>query len=404
MFLITTVFQRARSKRNPDKPGKVYLRISKRDTAADGSIIRDTRNVSPNLVLPNQGSIEDVMDRLRPFVMMLCYIIERLAEKGEEVCLEEVVADFRKCIAGDKSMKKIITRSQSDFTVRADLVNLGNDLKRHFRFERPIKKDSNSFLNYIDIKSQQYIDRGQECTARSYTSVKNSLSKFIESDKLPFCSIDRDFVVRYSEWLKESGISESTQSFYLRNLRTIVNSAADEGLIDIKANLFQGLNTRVIFKRDAETQTVLNKETLKKIADADFSEDREAEIVRDMFMFGFYCRGMELMEILTLKKSYIKNGILKYRRRMKGNERVIPLDSAAYDILRKYMNPSRPYIFPLLDKYIGLQHYAIAHKVHATVKQIGKVVGFPALTFTMNISSWQSIMSQINASDILFGT
>ena len=64
MFLITTVFQHSRSKRNPDKPGKVYLRISKRDTVADGSLVKDTRIVSPNIVLPNQGAIGDVMDRL----------------------------------------------------------------------------------------------------------------------------------------------------------------------------------------------------------------------------------------------------------------------------------------------------------------------------------------------------
>ena len=110
------------------------------------------------------------------------------------------------------------------------------------------------------------------------------------------------------------------------------------------------------------------------------------------------------MEILTLKNTDIKNGILKYRRRLKGNERVIPLDSAASDILRKYTTQSAPYVFPFLEKYIGLQHYTIAHKVHATIKHIGKVVGFPALTFTMNISTWQNMMSQISTSNLLLGT
>lgn len=69
MFLITTVFQHSRSKRNPDKPGKVYLRGSERRVAPDGSIIRDTRNVSPKFVLQNRGAIEEIIDRLRPYVL-----------------------------------------------------------------------------------------------------------------------------------------------------------------------------------------------------------------------------------------------------------------------------------------------------------------------------------------------
>lgn len=404
MFLITTVLQGTRSKRYPDRPGRVYLRIAGRSVATDGGLVKECRTVSTNIMLASGEAIDDVINRLRPFVMMLYLIIEGRIENGDEISLDDVVADFRRCIDGEMSMRKIIDEAQAGFTIRTDIVRLGNDLKRHFKLVCPIKQDSANFLNYIEIKARQCVENGQDSTGRSYMSLKNSLSKFVSANVLPFSQINKDFVSHYSDWLEDSGVRASTQSFYLRNLRTIVNSASDEGLINVPANFFQGLNTRVIFKRDIEEQVILTKEALKKIADVDLSDDKEAELVRDMFMFGFYCRGMELMEIMTLKKSYIKNGILKYRRRMKGNERVVPLDNAAYDILQRYITSNRNYIFPLLEKYIGLPHHAIVQKVYATIKRVGKNVGFPALTFTMNISCWHNLMSQIKASEILFGT
>ena len=405
MFLITTVFQNSRSKRNPDKPGKVYLRVSRQESSPQGTTAKEERTISTKVEVHSREEIAGVIDLIVPYVRMLYAIIERYDEKTDKVfTVDDIVSDFRKAMSGDSSMNDVIRRSACDFPFRADLVSLGNDIRRFFTFRYPTHDSTNNLIDYLVNKSRQSLNEANESAARSYSSLRCSLSRFTGTDNLPFADIDRDFIVRYSDWLVSKGVSQSTQSFYLRKLKTVLNQAADEGLINLKENLFKGLNTRIVFSRDKTVQSALSKDILKKIADADFSQDREIEVVRDMFMFGFYCRGMELMEILTLKKTDIKNGLLTYRRRNRGKERIVPLDSAAYTIINKYTAGDTAYLFPLLDRYIGLQHYSITDKIRYSVKQIGNAVGYPNLTFTMNISSWQHLMSQINTSDLLFGT
>ena len=402
MFLITTVFQNSRSKRNPDRPGKVYLRVSRQEPSPQDTPAKEERTISTKVEVHSREEIASVIDLIVPYVRMLYAIIERYDEKADKAfTLDDIVSDLRKAMSGDTSMNDVIRRSAYDFPFRADLVSLGNDIRRFFTFRYPTHDSTNNLIDYLVNKSRQSLNEANESAARSYSSVRCSLSRFTGTDNLPFADIDRDFIVRYSDWLVSKGVSQSTQSFYLRKLKIVLNQAADEGLITLRENLFKGLNTRIVFSRDKTVQSALSKDILKKIADADFSQDREIEVVRDMFMFGFYCRGMELIELMKLRKADVQNGTLRYRRRMVGVERFVRLDQSAQAIIKKYASSVGEYLFPFSERYPGLKTYSISDRVRVSLKAIGNAVNFPNLTFAMNRTSWEHFIAEMSAADIL---
>lgn len=405
MFLINTVFQASRSRKYPDKPGRVYLRISQRESCRKGGCNRISKSIGLNIKASEKGRIsDDDLRRIVQYVRILYCIIERHQSKGGSFDIEDIASDFRRAQEGDKSMDDIIKMSMEEFPIRADLVNLGKELKGYFKFVSSVNTESNpeNILDYIEGNVRRFNNEGKHSAERSWSSVGNSLSRFVDGNKLSFKQINREFIVKYNDWLGSTGVSINTQSFYLRKLRTVLNHAADEGLFKGNRSLFKGLNTSIYSTdRKESAQSALSKEIIRKIANSDFSTNQDIEIVRDMFMFGFYCKGMELVEVMNLKKSNITNGALIYRRRMVGNERVVQLEEAATKIIRKYANSSESYLFPLVTRNVGRQHYSISDKVRYNLKLIGNSVGYPKLTFNMNISSYQYLMSQIHSSNLL---
>ena len=110
--------------------------------------------------------------------------------------------------------------------------------------------------------------------------------------------VDRTFLESYSSWLENEGVSASTQSFYLRTLRMALNHASSRGLFHPQKGLFLGMNTKVRYEKRREES--IDGNSIRKISEIDLSWDANIALARDLFMFGFYCRGMELSDIINL--------------------------------------------------------------------------------------------------------
>ncbi len=401
MFLITTGFQQSRSRLHPDKPGRVVFRIARKD---DGDPAWTSRKVTSDICGDRDSAVNDNRDKVIACLRIISCIIEMRHDSACPFTLDDIVSDFRKAAAGDRSMVGVIARASEDPPLRADIISVGNGFRRDFKFVYPDKPGApGGLLCYMSDLSREARAAGKISISRSYSSTRGSISRFLDGADIDLGDIDRPFVSAYSSWLSETGVSDSTRSFYLRTLRAIINHAATDGLLRTGESLFKGFDTRVIFGERTEIRDPLDRETLKKIAGLDFHRDPEAETVRDMFMFGFYCRGMELIDITNLTRSNIRGDMLVYKRRLKGLPKTVCLDKKAMDIVRRYQSPDNDYVFPFLDRYKGLQQYSVNNIVSRHIKQIGRAVGFPALTFSMNITAWQTLMNRSDLPDLLLG-
>ena len=403
MFLISIGFQRSRSAKNPDKPGSVFIMIMKTWKNEAGEVQRLGRRMNTNLIGTAENYVDTNKEAIIKLVRLAYCVIEQLTKNDENVSVEDVMTDFRKAVKGDASMKNIIKHANEDFLLRADLVNIGDDLKRYLKVDYSTKRrDDSTLVGYLETKAHQFKNEGKVAVYRSYISTKNSVSRYMGTTKLKFNEIGREFVEGYAQWLTNNGVSESTQSFYLRTLRSALNYASESGLISIPDNLFEGLNTKVLPPSNRKNGSGIDNDIVKKIATIDLSGNPDTELARDMYMFAFFCHGMELVDVLNLKKSDVVSGILVFQRRQKGVTVKVNLDKKAIDIINRYNSVTENYLFPPMEKYLRSQHFTVSKKIRGNIKIIGQQVGYPELTFSSNISARQVILSKISLSDILF--
>lgn len=402
MFLITVRFVRARGAAGDGRRGAVVLKLV--DRAPDAYGKRGQREFRLPISGEDKSVIDLQKDQIAGNLRLLYCVIERRDALRQSYNIDDVAADFRKALDGDESMADVVGRAKADLPLRADLVSVGREFKGCFKYIYARENESNplSLTDYInDLILTLRADR-KTSVARAYDCTLTKVHEFTGKTDITFSEIDKNFIDAFARWLKTTGISDSTQSFYLRSLRSVLNRAEKDGRLTIDGRLFRDVNTRVLFspvKNDGVSDP--DRAVIRKIETFDLSYDQDLELIRDMFMFGFYCRGMELVDIAHLTRSNIRQGYLVYRRRLKGKEVRVPIEPAAAEIVDRYKGYGGKYLFPLLYSDERVLFASVRGAVIKAVKEIGRAVGFPQLTFYMNVTAWKSLLAQSSVSNLL---
>ena len=399
MFLISVCFRPTRSKGNRAKPGVVFYRVTR--YGYDGPKIE--RNVNSDIHGSDDGIIKVAREKIISQIRLLYCIIERWEDSREPYAIDDVLKDFRMALAGDDAMAVDIARSKTIFPLRPEIVSIGREFKGAFTFMFSGHRDnSKNLFDYIFNLKQGLRNERRESRANSFASLQSSLRGFAVSDNVKFEDVNAEFIHGYADWRRQKGVIESTQAFYLRTLRSILNKAQTDGLIEVTPDCFKGVDTRVYKSSESKNKT-LSRELLLKIETLDLSSDKPLALARDMFMFGFYCGGMELVDIANLTLENVRNDKLVFRRRSKGLEKIVLLGKQAMKILKKYRRNRQQYLFPLLDEAGAVTFSAVSNNVRLNLLTVGTMIGFPSLTFSLNISTYKSLISSVNISELLLG-
>lgn len=400
LFTISTQFKKSRGK-GEGRGGDVSITVM--SNRSDNADFRVRRQMSLDIHGADKSVISEHKDEITKKMRLLYCVIERLADSSKDFSLDDIFRDFRQALTGDAAFDKVIAKASTEFPLRADLVSIGREFRGCFQYVYP-SKDVNpeSLSDYIDAQISILKNERKSSRLHSYDATHARLKEFTKQDNIPFSAINRKFIEDFASWLKSGDITESTQSFYLRTLRSILNHAREEHLLKGEANWFQRVDTRILFDKTAgKAAHSLGRETLKKIRQLDLSDDAETALSRDMFMFAFYCHGMELVDIAHLTPKNVRDDTLVYSRRKEGKEVTLPLDPDALRILRRYESSGSRYLFPFLYDDGRFSFESMRNRMHIAIKEIGKAVGFPRLSFSMNITAYKNFLSQCYISDLL---
>lgn len=376
------------------KPGAIYLFIVRYE---NGSRKTTERRIC---IVENvfEDALETMNDEIIKRIRQAYLIIEQRIESSRRFVIDDVCADFRRIIKGDKPVNDIVAKSENDFPLRKDLVSVMRRNRKDFQFANPADESArraNGLIEYMRLKSSELKRAGRLSTANSYLATSNTLAEFCNSDILPFENVNEVLIKNYDAWLTQSGIKDSTHAFYLRTLRTALRHAEKDNGMMFSPDWFRGLNTTAdVLKKKDEKVTSIDIKKLLIIAKLIISDDENLQLARDMFLFAFYCRGMELVDVANLKKTNIRKDFLEYRKRGKGKEVRIPISNNAWSIIGKYSTTSDTYIFPLKERYAGMLNTSMRNMITKKMNELGKKVGIDNLSLTMNIASWQRFVAE----------
>lgn len=69
----------------------------------------------------------------------------------------------------------------------------------------------------------------------------------------------------------------------------------------------------------------------------------------------------------------------------------------------EYRHAGGRYLFPLLKESDAVLFGSVRNNVAQNLKAIGRLIGLPNLTFSMNISTFRHLASGVNISEMLLG-
>lgn len=285
-----------------------------------------------------------------------------------------------------KEIKILIAKKKLD--AERLILNLDNENKNLSAHEikGKLKKMhvNNPFvLSYFDNVIDRFIQNGQIKNSEVYKDTKRNLVYYIGLKKLHFSDIDIPFLNHFEEYLKRNGKGDNTIYIYLRTLRALINKAIKEEVCSEKYYPFKNFSLSKYSKIKTDKRAI-EKSDIEKIQKLNLTKRDNLIDAKNIFLFSFYCRGMNFIDIALLKWKDIRNGRLFYRRAKTNEPFNLSLLKPALDIL-KYYEPvtyygPQSYVFPIFsDRHNTPQalynrKVKMLRKINADLKSIAELI------------------------------
>ena len=397
MISISIGFRGTRGK-DKSRPGVVYFRLY--GPNPDGSRFSTLTNTC--ITGADESVLTSSRDEILYQIRIIYNLIEAYIQKNKPFTILDVVEEYRSIMRDKNRLQKTLEGIDLNTPIRADIFSVGSGFHKYVKsvYPEPVVSDYDfkDLVTFISYKSQVCKAENKISTSRSYTALNRVLIQFYESDIISWRDVDESFVCNFAEWLIQKEFKISTQGYYMGMLRTLLFQAAKQGLCHAEPSWFKKVTTAAAPKTDEKNSSYIDIDVIKKINSLDLHSNDNLLLVRDMYIFAFYCRGMELFDVAHLTGKNIHGDVLVYNKRLTGKEVRVPLEKEALAILRRYNN-GNTYLFPLLENGRTDLFPSKRNWVNTNLKQIGKKVGAERLTFVSNIEVWSSMFSKMRISE-----
>ena len=231
---------------------------------------------------------------------------------------------------------------------------------------------------------------GRNGSTANYRMAYRMLVRYVGGGKLPPEQFTAEWLEHYERWLLARGLGTNSVVFHMRSLRAVYNRAVEQGLFPAAgSNPFR----RRLIKQVATRKRALPRETLRRIGGADLSAlHPKYALARDLFMVSFYTRGMSFVDMIYLRKSDVRDGVLTYRRKKTGQTLSLRVEAPLQKIIDRYDSDS-PYVLPVLTADDSYRAYRQQQReLNKFIRKIGELLGISEpLTFYVARHSWATL-------------
>ncbi len=323
---------------------------------------------------------------------------------------------FRRSVEGYKQLNEIleaklkhaqeILNDYDKLSVPFNFERFEQDLKRgHLINEQRVqqsivvhKAEPIPSVRLLDYYTEQIaILDEQQRTGLSGLFLENQriLKKF-RPDAL-LSDVNFRFLETFEYWLRNVRKNKDTTiSVKMRNLQRVMNLAIEDKLIKQEDYPFGEKKYSINKRLDHSTKKIaIHTDKIGKLKALELEPGSSLHFAQQIFMFSYYSRGMNFIDITFLKWSDIPDNIINYVRRKTRGKFEIPVNPHIEVILSYFMtNYSVPggYVFPILNDTIHVtskQKYTrkktALKAVNDNLKKIAKLIGEPTLKLTTNV-------------------
>ncbi|RLJ61596.1 phage integrase family protein [Lacinutrix venerupis] len=226
------------------------------------------------------------------------------------------------------------------------------------KVEKKEQKLLTTFFEYADdyIEKREYQSKHlssvklSAITVRSYKQTVSRLKDFNKQVKydLDFENIDLNFYYAFIGYLEKYNYSTNTIGKHIKNLRTILNRATEDGVnknLSFKKKEFKTVNEETV-------SIYLTENEIDALYNVDLSKTPDWELARDIFIIGYYI-GQRVSDYNGIKMSQIKvfnsREVLEIIQKKTGAKVYVPLHKRVRQIMNNRYNGAFPPRLPDSD-------------------------------------------------------
>lgn len=260
-----------------------------------------------------------------------------------------------------------------------------NEFEQKFRGIPDTNENFFDFTNEIIEELEQSNRLGN---ARAYKEAKESLTKFMlsyaENTNLKFKELTPEFLEKYEVYMRSRGNDNGGMAFKMRQIRAVFNKAINRKIIS--QDIYPFKYYKISKLKAKPNKRALTVDDFKKLKDVDLSQFPHLMEAYNYFMFSFYTRGMNFVDMMYLKKSDIVNGRIYYTRAKTKGKFSIEVVDTAQKIIDFYIDKTKntSYVFPILlndnmtPKQIEHRKHKVLGRYNRKLGEIAKIAGIEA--------------------------
>ena len=198
--------------------------------------------------------------------------------------------------------------------------------------------------------------------------------------------------------LQTRNCKDTTINQLFRTLRSVFNKAIDLDII--KHEHYPFAKFKLSKFNTTTPKRSISKDDIHKILSLELPKTNTyASLSKDIFIFSYFCAGINFSDIALLKPSNITDDTVKYARKKTGKTITFPLCHITKDLIQKYTTDQsdNDYIFPILDKNTHITALQVHNRIHKALtkvdnnlKALGETIGLkiPLTTYVARQSEF----------------
>lgn len=228
-----------------------------------------------------------------------------------------------------------------------------------------VKREEGSLFSYLDYVMDRMQATNSIAYMKRFQKLYNKLSDFLRQTKkgiITLSEVNNKFLDDFWLYLSQQNTSKNSEKTlsrsaivdYFKVLNTILNIAKERG--ELKENPFDSKRSKTYTREPKER--VVAKEPLtqeEQLTIQTLELHGMEDVIRDLFLFSFFVRGMRFEDVISITWDCIKDGRLTYKMLKNGKIVSISITPVLERILQKYESNESRYIFPLLKNDYGSQ-------------------------------------------------
>jgi integrase len=270
-----------------------------------------------------------------------------------------------------------------------------------------LKRRSGKTLNeLIEAKISQCKAAKRVGTMLSFKTTLANVCKY-KSGGILIDDVTQEWLCGLEGFMIGAGRSITTVAINMRNIRTMMNVAKKARLIGDQQYPFG--EGKFVIKTEAGKKKALDMKQIAKIQNFR-SDDRNMEMYRDLWLFIYFCNGINIADLIHLKFKDIIDGEIDYiRAKTKNTTKTVRhvravITDEMQTIIDRWGNEPRPdnHIFNLIehtdDAELEMSRKSwFTKKFNQHTKLIGAAVGVPNVTSYTARHSYATVLKRRGA-------